>query len=142
MKKNASLPPGYFFVEKMLVFLYNGGGEAMKDKKIKKIPYGVTDYDRIIKKNCYYVDKTMYLAEIENAGDYLFFIRPRRFGKSLFASVMEGYYDVYYKDRFEELFKDNQCNLRNLWFLFFICLRVRLTHHECLSPMAMFFLTL
>jgi hypothetical protein len=78
----------------------------MKDKKIKKIPYGVTDYDRIIKKNCYYVDKTMYLAEIENAGDYLFFIRPRRFGKSLFASVMEGYYDVYYKDRFEELFKD------------------------------------
>ena len=63
----------------------------MKDKKIKKIPYGVTDYDRIIKKNCYYVDKTMYLAEIENAGDYLFFIRPRRFGKSLFASVMESH---------------------------------------------------
>ena len=78
----------------------------MKDKKIKKIPYGVTYYDRIIKKSYYYVDKTMYLAEIENAGEYLFFIRPRRFGKSLFASVIEGYYDVYYKDRFEELFKD------------------------------------
>jgi hypothetical protein len=77
----------------------------MKDKKIKQIPYGVASYDRIITKNCYYVDKTMYLAEIENSGDYLFFIRPRRFGKSLFASVMEAYYDVYYKDRFEELFK-------------------------------------
>ena len=77
----------------------------MTDKKIKQIPYGVASYDRIIAKNGYYVDKTMYLAEIENAGDYLFFIRPRRFGKSLFASVMEAYYDVYYKDRFEELFK-------------------------------------
>lgn len=78
----------------------------MTDKNIKKIPYGIASYDRIVTKNCYYVDKTMYLAEIENAGDCLFFIRPRRFGKSLFASVMEGYYDVYYKDRFEEFFKD------------------------------------
>jgi hypothetical protein len=77
----------------------------MKDNNIKQIPYGVASYDRIINNNCYYVDKTMYLPEIENAGDYLFFIRPRRFGKSLFASVMEAYYDVYYKDRFEELFK-------------------------------------
>jgi hypothetical protein len=77
----------------------------MKDKKIKQIPYGVAAYDRIIDKNYYYVDKTMYLPEIDNAGDYLFFIRPRRFGKSLLASVMEAYYDVYYKDRFEELFK-------------------------------------
>ncbi len=77
----------------------------MNDKEIKQIPYGVASYDRIITKNCYYVDKTMYLAEIEKAGDYLFFIRPRRFGKSLFASVMEAYYDVYYKDRFEEFFK-------------------------------------
>jgi len=77
----------------------------MKDKEIKQIPYGVAAYDRLINKNGYYVDKTMYLAEIEDAGDYLFFIRPRRFGKSLFASVLEAYYDVYYKDRFEELFK-------------------------------------
>jgi len=77
----------------------------MKDKEVKQIPYGVASYDRIITKNRYYVDKTMYLPEIENAGDYLFFIRPRRFGKSLFASVMEAYYDVYYKNRFEELFK-------------------------------------
>jgi hypothetical protein len=90
----------------MLLFLYNSDGEAMTDKKIKKIPYGLASYDRLIKKNCYYVDKTMYLGETENAGDYLFFIRPRRFGKSLHASVMEAYYDVYYKDRFEELFKN------------------------------------
>jgi hypothetical protein len=80
-------------------------GETMTDKNIKKIPYGIASYDRILTKNCYYVDKTMYLEELENAGDYLFFIRPRRFGKSLFASVLEAYYDVYYKDRFEEFFK-------------------------------------
>ena len=77
----------------------------MKDKKIKKIPYGVANYERVVQKNYYYVDKTMYLRTIEESGDYLFFIRPRRFGKSLFLSVMEAYYDVFYKDRFEEFFK-------------------------------------
>ncbi|MCP4214567.1 MAG: AAA family ATPase, partial [bacterium] len=55
--------------------------------------------------NRYYVDKTMYLPELEAVGDYLFFIRPRRFGKSLFLSMMHYYYDAHYKDRFEELFK-------------------------------------
>jgi hypothetical protein len=78
----------------------------MKDKKIKKIPYGLANYERVVQKNCYYVDKTMYLRTIEESGDYLFFIRPRRFGKSLFLSVMEAYYDVFYKDRFREFFQD------------------------------------
>jgi hypothetical protein len=81
-------------------------GEAMNDKKIKQIPYGISDYSRIVRKNGYYVDKTMYLETIENTGDYLFFIRPRRFGKSLLLSVMEAYYDILYKDKFEEYFKD------------------------------------
>jgi hypothetical protein len=66
----------------------------------------LANYERLVQKNCYYVDKTMYLRTIEDTGDYLFFIRPRRFGKSLFLAVMEAYYDVYYRDRFEELFKD------------------------------------
>ncbi|MCK4761002.1 MAG: AAA family ATPase [Candidatus Aminicenantes bacterium] len=78
----------------------------MSDKRIKKIPYGLADYERFVRDNCYYVDKTIYLKAIEEAGDYLFFIRPRRFGKSLFLSVMEAYYDVFYKDRFAELFKE------------------------------------
>ena len=77
----------------------NKGSDA-----IKKIPYGISNYGRILEKNCFYLDKTMYLPLLENAGDYLFFIRPRRFGKSLFISMMEAYYDVYYKDRFDELF--------------------------------------
>jgi hypothetical protein len=77
----------------------------MKDKKIKTIPYGLANYELFIRQNCYYVDKTMFLPDLEKAGNYLFFIRPRRFGKSLFLSVMEAYYDVFYKDRFDEFFK-------------------------------------
>ncbi len=73
--------------------------------EIKKIPYGISDYSRIRSQNYYYVDKTTYLPTLENAGSYLFFIRPRRFGKSLFISIMEAYYDVYYKERFDEFFK-------------------------------------
>lgn len=77
----------------------------MSDKQIKRIPYGLSSYDMLVRQHCYYIDKTGYLKTIENAGNYLFFIRPRRFGKSLFLSMMEGYYDTFYKDRFEELFK-------------------------------------
>ena len=78
----------------------------MNDAKMKRIPYGLTNYERMVQRNCYYVDKTMYLETIENMGDYLFFIRPRRFGKSLFLAVLQGYYDVHYKERFDELYKD------------------------------------
>ncbi|MCP5103279.1 MAG: AAA family ATPase, partial [bacterium] len=78
----------------------------MSEQRIKKIPYGLANYGLLVRQNCYYVDKTMSLKTIENAGNYLFFIRPRRFGKSLFISIMEAYYDVLYKDRFTELFKD------------------------------------
>ncbi|MGE5340987.1 MAG: AAA family ATPase [Candidatus Omnitrophota bacterium] len=74
--------------------------------KIKKIPYGISNYARIIEENCYYVDKTMYIKAVEDAGDYLFFIRPRRFGKSLFLAVLQAYYDIAFRERFDELFKD------------------------------------
>ena len=77
----------------------------MKPESVKGIPYGVSDYSRIRQRNYYYVDKTPFLDKIEKAGDYLFLIRPRRFGKSLFIAIMESYYDVLNKDRFEELFK-------------------------------------
>ncbi|MCP4221248.1 MAG: AAA family ATPase [bacterium] len=77
----------------------------MDAKQTKKIPYGISDYECIRSENYYYVDKTAFLAEIENAGTYLFFVRPRRFGKSLLLSMMASYYDILNKDRFEELFK-------------------------------------
>jgi hypothetical protein len=72
---------------------------------IKKIPYGISDYEKIRLENHYYVDKTMYLRAIEEAGDYIFFIRPRRFGKSLFLSVMETYYDLAKADQFDLFYK-------------------------------------
>ncbi len=80
----------------------------MNDKKIKKIAYGVTDYEKIVLDYSYYVDKTKYLKSIEEAGDYLFFIRPRRFGKTLFLSIMETYYDISKKDRFDLFYKGTQ----------------------------------
>jgi hypothetical protein len=63
----------------------------------KHIPYGISDYELIRTANYYYVDKTPYLKNLKEAARYLFFIRPRRFGKSLFISVMEAYFDVIYK---------------------------------------------
>ena len=74
----------------------------------KRIPYGVSDFMDIIQRNQYYVDKTIYLPMLEDEADALFFIRPRRFGKSLFISMMQAYYDIGMKDRFQDLFG-------NLW---------------------------
>jgi hypothetical protein len=72
---------------------------------LKSIPYGIANYHSIRDKNFYYVDKTNYLEAIEQAGMYLFFIRPRRFGKTLFLSMMETYYDVNKKDDFNYFFE-------------------------------------
>jgi hypothetical protein len=75
-----------------------------EEKALKQIPYGVADFDKFRKKNYYYVDKTRYIRDIEKKGDYLFFIRPRRFGKSLFLGILEAYYDIALKDRFDYFF--------------------------------------
>jgi len=74
-------------------------------EKIKRIPYGVSDFEVVNSKNEYYVDKTMFIPEIEKT-KFVFLIRPRRFGKSLFLSTLQSYYDLKYKDRFEELFRE------------------------------------
>ena len=71
---------------------------------IKQIPYGVADFESVINQNMYYVDKTMYLAELENQPRTLIFIRPRRFGKSLFVSMMRAYYDKSKAKDFDTLF--------------------------------------
>lgn len=72
----------------------------------KRVPYGVSDFRKIIKYNQYYVDKTMYIPMLEEQPDYLIFIRPRRFGKSLFLSMLETYYDCNLKNQFKDLFGD------------------------------------
>jgi len=71
---------------------------------LKKIPYGVSDFNDFKVKNLYYVDKTRFIRNIEEKGSYLFLIRPRRFGKSLFLAILEAYYDIAFKDRFDSLF--------------------------------------
>ena len=76
-------------------------------EKIKEIPYGVSDYEKICAKNKYFVDKTRFIHLLEKH-EYIFFIRPRRFGKSLWLSVLECYYDINLKDKFDFYFKNTQ----------------------------------
>lgn len=71
---------------------------------VKQIPYGVADFESVIERDLYYVDKTMYLAELEKQPRTLIFIRPRRFGKSLFISMMRAYYDKSKAKDFDTLF--------------------------------------
>ena len=73
---------------------------------MKPIPYGISSYKTIRQKKAYYVDKTHYIPQIESAGDYLFLIRPRRFGKSSLLSMLECYYDMARAEEFEALFAD------------------------------------
>jgi len=73
---------------------------------MKRIPYGISSFEVLRKKNYLYVDKTSYIELLDRYAPYQFFIRPRRFGKSLFISMLENYYDINKKDKFEELFGD------------------------------------
>ena len=75
-------------------------------EKYKLLPYGISNYAQIKRENKYMVDKTKYLELMEKAGHFLFLIRPRRFGKSLFLSMMESYYDIESKGSFDHLFGD------------------------------------
>jgi hypothetical protein len=91
--------------------------------KPKKIPYGISNYRTIALGNYVYVDKTMYIESMERySAPYLFFLRPRRFGKSLFTSVLNCYYDVKEKDNFDAYFGgtyigENPTELRNRYLM-------------------------
>ena len=80
----------------------------MEQNTIKEVPYGVSDFVTIVEQNIYYVDKTMYIPKLEKEARNLFFIRPRRFGKSIFLGMLHAYYDIRTKDKFQEWFG-------NLW---------------------------
>ncbi len=73
---------------------------------MKKIPYEISDYKDLILGNYYYIDKTKYLEKLDDDNDTLIYLRPGKFGKSLFTSMMFYYYDLNSKDSFESLFKD------------------------------------
>ena len=78
------------------------------EQQVKQIPYGVADFATVIEQNLYYVDKTMFIPELEKQPRNLFFIRPRRFGKSIFLSMLYSYYDCTQSHKFQSLFG-------NLW---------------------------
>ena len=71
---------------------------------LRKVPYGESDFKKIIKENYLFVDKSRYIEKLEEDASYQFFIRPRRFGKSLFLSMLSNYYDINNKEEFQELF--------------------------------------
>ena len=72
----------------------------------KLLPYGMMNFEDIRLDNYYYVDKTSFIPLIEQSDRFFFFIRPRRFGKSLTLSMLQHYYDVRTKDKFDSLFGD------------------------------------
>ena len=78
------------------------------EQQVKLLPYGVADFVTVIEQNLYYVDKTMFIPELEKQPRNLFFIRPRRFGKSIFLSMLYSYYDCAQSHKFQSLFG-------NLW---------------------------
>ncbi len=72
----------------------------------KRLPYGMMNFEDIRLENYYYVDKTAFIPMIEQADRFFFFFRPRRFGKSLTLNLLQHYYDVRAKDKFDTLFGD------------------------------------
>ena len=72
--------------------------------KHKRIPYGMMNFAVMRRDDCYYVDKTDFIESIEQANKFFFYIRPRRFGKSLTLSMLKNYYDVNQADKFDQLF--------------------------------------
>jgi len=86
-----------------------------------KIPYGEADFKTVIKENNIYIDKTMYIEKLENYSKAIY-VRPRRFGKSLFSSMISYYYDVNEKENFEKLYKglyiyDNPTEKKNSYYI-------------------------
>ncbi|MBF0117274.1 MAG: AAA family ATPase [Desulfobacterales bacterium] len=96
-----------------------------------KFAYGVSDFHSIISENYFYVDRTQYINNIEEMGKSLLFLRPRRFGKSLWLNTLANYYDVAKEKDFEKLFGHlaigkNPTPLHNKYFILewdFSCFR-------------------
>ena len=90
---------------------------------MKKLPYGISDYERLVENDYYYVDKTMYIEKLENIAEpYIMFLRPRKFGKTLFTSTLENYYDLKKVNKFEKLYGNtyigkNPTKLKNSYYI-------------------------
>ena len=92
---------------------------------MKKIIYGISNFKMAKEDNYLYIDKTKYIETLENLNEkYLIFLRPRRFGKSLFLSTLQYYYDENSKDEFDAIFSDtyigkNPTSLKNSFRILF-----------------------
>ncbi len=61
-----------------------------------RFPYGVSNFETLVEEGYLYVDRTAYIEQLERQGSrFHFLLRPRRFGKSLFVSVLEYYYPTF-----------------------------------------------
>ena len=91
--------------------------------KVKKLPYGISNYEELITEDYYYVDKTMYIEKLESIPEKrVMFLRPRKFGKTLFTSTIEYYYDIKQKEKFNSLFENtyigkNPTKLKNSYYI-------------------------
>ena len=90
---------------------------------MKKLPYGISDYERLINDDYYYVDKTAYIEKLENlATPYIMFLRPRKFGKTLFTSTLANYYNIKTENKFKKLYENtyigkNPTKLKNSYHI-------------------------
>jgi len=90
---------------------------------LKKLPTGISNYEELVNENYYYVDKTKYIEKLESLSDKrIMFLRPRKFGKTLFTSVLENYYDKLKAHKFEKLFQEtyigkNPTGLQNTYHI-------------------------
>ena len=87
-----------------------------------KYPYGISNFETVRTENYYYVDKTEYIERLENDDKYIMILRPRRFGKSLFLSTLDYYYNKLYANKYDEVFKgtyiyDNPTPLKNKYMV-------------------------
>ena len=103
-----------------------------------KFPYGISDFNKIIREDYFYCDRTDRIHTLESAGNSLLFLRPRRFGKSLLLSMLANYYDVAKADSFEKIFGNlligkNPTDLHNKYFILewdFSCVKASGTAHD------------
>lgn len=69
-----------------------------------KFPYALSDFGTLRQEGYFYQDRSDRIAQLEETGRQLIYIRPRRFGKTLLLSMLEHYYDVRRASEFDALF--------------------------------------
>lgn len=80
-------------------------------ENVKLLPSGISDFKQLRRQNRYYVDKSMYIPTIEEVSNFLFLIRPRRFGKSLFLTMLAAYYNLNGQEEFRHCYPEHLTQL-------------------------------